>query len=168
MKHTRFLSFSKLLSRRILMVNVATISVIALLIIAFATVGLKTMTNAYFISGLYASHESISKRLGEVPDDSLYRHIRKMDIGMNAFNPLFNDDINEKDDKDVWAYNVVIDSVGNYIYRPDRQRIGKACFFDDIRQSGEALCQKLALGLYSGTTTKSVRCAIPLPTCSSR
>ena len=71
MKHTRFLSFSKLLSRRILMVNVATISVIALLIIAFATVGLKTMTNAYFISGLYASHESISKRLGEVPDDSL-------------------------------------------------------------------------------------------------
>ena len=101
MKHTRFLSFSKLLSRRILMVNVATISVIALLIIAFATVGLKTMTNAYFISGLYASHESISKRLGEVPDDSLYRHIRKMDIGMNAFNPLFNDDINEKDDKDV-------------------------------------------------------------------
>lgn len=70
------------------MVNVATISVIALLIIAFATVGLKTMTNAYFISGLYASHESISKRLGEVPDDSLYRHIRKMDIGMNAFSMI--------------------------------------------------------------------------------
>ena len=145
-----YLSFSKLLSRRILMVNVVTISVIALLVIAFAIEGLKTMTNAYFISGLYASHESISKRLGEMSDDSLYWHIRKMDIGMNAFNPLFDDDINEKDDKDVWAYNVVIDSVGNYIYHPDRQRIGKGNFFDDIRQSDDALRQALALGLNSG------------------
>ena len=145
-----YLSFSKLLSRRILMVNVVTISVIALLVIAFAIEGLKTMTNAYFISGLYASHESISKRFGEMSDDSLYWHIRTMDIGMNAFNPLFDDDINEKDDKDVWAYNVVIDSVGNYIYHPDRQRIGKGNFFDDIRQSDDALRQALALGLNSG------------------
>ncbi|MCR5579519.1 MAG: SpoIIE family protein phosphatase [Prevotella sp.] len=145
----QYLSFSKLLSRRILMVNIATISVIALLVIAFAIVGLKSMTNAYFVSGLYAAHESIDNRFGKMSADSLYRHIKMMDVGFNAFNPLFKD-TNEKDDKDVWAYNVVVDSVGNYIYHPDRQRIGKGNLFDDIRQSGDALCQELAQGLNSG------------------
>ena len=107
------------------------------------------MTNAYFISGLYGCHESIDKRLGKVDDDSLYNHIKRLDVGFNLFNPLYKDDINEKDNKRVWAYNIVIDSVGTYIYHPDRQRIGKRNFFDDIRQSGDALCKELVLGLNS-------------------
>ncbi len=115
MKNKKFLPLSKLLSRRILMVNVVTISVLALLVITFITIGLKDMTNAYFISGLYGCHESIDKRLGKVDNDSLYHHIKRLDVGFNLFNPLFQDDINEKDNKSVWAYNVVIDSVGTYI-----------------------------------------------------
>lgn len=149
MKNKKFISFSKLLSRRILMVNVLTLTVLALLVITFITIGLKSMTNAYFISGLYGCHESIDKRLDKVDDDSLYNHIKRLDVGFNLFNPLYQDDINEKDNKRVWAYNVVIDSVGTYIYHPDRQRIGKRKFFDDIRQSGDALCKELLLGLNS-------------------
>ena len=149
MKNKKFISFSKLLSRRILMVNVLTLTVLALLVITFITIGLKSMTNAYFISGLYGCHESIDKRLSKVDDDSLYNHIKRLDVGFNLFNPLYQDDINEKDNKRVWAYNVVIDSVGTYIYHPDRQRIGKRNFFDDIRQSGDALCKELVLGLNS-------------------
>lgn len=149
MKNKKFLPFSKLLSRRVLMVNVVTISVLALLVITFITIGLKDMTNAYFISGLYGCHESIDKRLGKVDNDSLYHHIKRLDVGFNLFNPLFQDDINEKDNKSVWAYNVVIDSVGTYIYHPDRQRIGKRNFFEDIRQSGDALCKELVIGLNS-------------------
>ena len=67
-------------------------------------------------------------------------------MGFNDFNPLFKD-TNEKDNKEVWAYNIVIDSLGNYLYHPDRQRIGKGNFFDDIRQSPDALRQQLARGL---------------------
>jgi hypothetical protein len=142
----KFVSFSKLLSRRILIVNIVTISILALLVISFATVGLKNMTRAYYQSGLFASHESIEKRIGHVDSESLYRHIKRIDVGFNDFNPLFTD-TNEKDDKEVWAYNIVIDSLGNYLYHPDRQRIGKGNFFDDIRQSPDALRQQLARGL---------------------
>ena len=148
-KNKKYLPFSKLLSQRILLVNVATITILALLVITFITIGLKNMTNTYFISGLYGCHESIDKRLGKVDNDSLYTHIKKLDVGFNLFNPLFKDDINEKDNKSVWAYNIVIDSVGTYIYHPDKQRIGKRNFFEDIRQSGDALCKELALGLNS-------------------
>jgi len=133
-KNRKYLSFSKLLSRRILVVNAVTISVLALVLIGFATVGQQKMTNAYFVSGLYAAHESIGKRLGEISDDSLYLHIKELDVGINAFNPLFKN-TNEKDDKDVLAYNIVIDSLGNYIYHPDRQRIGQGNFFDEVKRS---------------------------------
>ena len=142
----KFVSFSKLLSWRILVVNIVTISILALLVITFATIGLKNMTRAYYQSGLFAAHESIEKRFGHVDSDSLYWHIKRIDVGFNDFNPLFTN-TNEKDDKEVWAYNIVIDSLGNYIYHPDRQRIGKGNFFDDIRQSPDALCQQLARGL---------------------
>ncbi len=112
-KVKKFVPFSKMLSRRILIINIVMITVLAVLVISFATVGLKSMVNAYFQSGLFAAHESIENRLGRVDCDSLYRHLKRLDVGFNDFNPLFQD-TNEKDNKEVWAYNIVIDSLGNY------------------------------------------------------
>ena len=129
------------------MVNIITISVLAVLMITFATFGLTRMTKAYFMSGLYGGRESIEKRLGKVSVDSLYRHIRELDAGFNTFNPLFNGELNEQDNKEVWAYNIVIDSVGTYIYHPDRQRIGRGNFYNDIQQSPDHLRQELESGL---------------------
>ena len=141
-----FVSFSKMLSRRILIINIMMITILAVLVISFATLGLKNMISAYYQSGLFAAHESIGKRLGHVDSDSLYRHIKRIDVGLNEFNPFFTD-TNENDNKEVWAYSIVIDSLGNYIYHPDRQRIGRSNFFDDIRQSPDSLRQQLAHGL---------------------
>ena len=150
-KDKKFIPFSKFLSRRILIINIVLITFLAVLVISFATVGLKSMVNAYFQSGLFAAHESIENRFGRVDSDSLYRHIRRMDVGFNEFNPLFKD-TNEKDDKDVWAYNIVIDSLGNYIYHPDRQRIGKSNFFVDIQQTDDAILKELTRGLATDGT----------------
>ena len=135
-----------MLSRRILIINIVMITVLAVLVISFATVGLKSMVNAYFQSGLFAAHESIENRLGRVDSDSLYKHLKRLDVGFNDFTPLFQD-TNEKDNKEVWAYNIVIDSLGNYIYHPDKQRIGKGNFFIDIRQTDDAVRQELTRGL---------------------
>ncbi len=81
----KYISFSKLLSRRILMISIATFAVIALLVTAFANDIQQKMTDAYFQNGLFAAHESIGKRIGKVDADSLYRHIKMIDKGFNEF-----------------------------------------------------------------------------------
>lgn len=146
MKNKKFLAFSKMLSRRILMINVMTISVIALTVIVLVTIGQKNMITAYYQSALFASHESIEKKINQLDGDSLYGYINKLDVGINAFCPYFKN-TNAKDDKEVWTYNVVIDSVGNYLYHPDKQRIGQGNFFDDIRQTPDNLRKELVIGL---------------------
>ena len=142
----RFLSFSKFLSRRMLIINIVMISVLALMVITFAITILKNMTNAYYQSGLFGANESIKRRILIVDKDSLYYHMKELDAGMNAFNPLF-ENTNEKDNKNVWAYNIVIDRQGNYIYHPNRQRVDKGNFFNDISQSTDELRKQLTTGL---------------------
>lgn len=58
-----FLSFSSRLSRRILIVILLTITVVALFVVTLSTVVLKTMTTGYFLSELQVANESIERRL---------------------------------------------------------------------------------------------------------
>jgi len=134
-----FQSFSKRLSRRLLIVFVLAITVISALVVTLATIGMKTMTDAYFYSQLEEINEMIStvQAVGE-SNDQIYERMKRADARINKFYPIVPEDANEKDYKDVWAYSLVIDSACNYIYHPEKQRIRQGNFFDDIRQSPKA------------------------------
>lgn len=119
----KFIPFSKLLSRRILLVTVITITVLALFMISFVTTGLIQVTDAYFRSELKASNQSVARVLDKLDRDRFYQYMRRIDTTINRY-PLF-DYSNKKDDKEMWAYGIVIDSVGNYLYHPDKQRIAQ-------------------------------------------
>ena len=119
----KFIPFSKLLSRRILLVMVITITVLALFMISFVTTGLIQVTDAYFRSELKASNQSVARVLDKLDRDRFYQYMRRIDTTINRY-PLF-DYSNKKDDKEMWAYGIVIDSVGNYLYHPDKQRIAQ-------------------------------------------
>lgn len=151
MKNRTFQSFSKRLSRRLLTVFIPTITVVAILIIFIATVGLVSMTDAYFYSQLEEINEMIRtlQIVGE-SNDQIYERMKRADLRINRFYPPVPEDANEKDFKDIWAYSLVFDSAGTYIYHPEKQRIHQGNFFDDIRQSPKGLINKLAQGLSSG------------------
>ena len=65
-----FQSFSKRLSRRLLIVFILTITVISALVVTLATFGMKTMTDAYFYSQLEEINEMVStvQAMGESND----------------------------------------------------------------------------------------------------
>lgn len=65
-----FQSFSKRLSRRLLIVFILTITVISALVVTLATFGMKTMTDAYFYSQLEEINEKVStvQAMGESND----------------------------------------------------------------------------------------------------
>lgn len=122
-----------------MIVFVLAITVISALVVTLATIGMKTMTDAYFYSQLEEINEMIStvQAVGE-SNDQIYERMKRADARINKFYPIVPEDANEKDYKDVWAYSLVIDSAGNYIYHPEKQRIHQGNFFDDIRQSPKA------------------------------
>lgn len=146
-----FQSFSKRLSRHLLMVFVPTIMIVAFLVIIIATIGLVAMTDAYFDLEVQAVNDLVVRMHKDGADaGQIFERIKSVDGRINEFYPFAPDDVNEKDYKEFWAYNIVFDSAGTYIYHPDRQRIGKARFFDDIHESPDHLIQKFAEGLSSG------------------
>ena len=146
-----FQSFSKRLSRRLLMVFVPTILIVAFLVITLATIGLVALTNAYFDSEVQAVNNLVVRMHKEGANaNQIHERIRQADASINEFYPFGPDDVNETDFKDAWAYNIVFDSEGTYIYHPDGKRIGKASFFDDIRQTSDPLIKELAQGMSSG------------------
>ena len=146
-----FQSFSKRLSRRLLIVFVLAITVISVLVVTLAAFGMKTMTDAYFYSQLEEINEMIStvQAVGE-SNDQIYDRMKRADVRINRFYPIVPENANEKDFKNIWAYSLVIDSAGNYIYHPEKQRIHQGNFFDDIRQSPKGLINQLTQGLASG------------------
>lgn len=120
----KFLSFSKLLSRRILIVTFFTTIIVALCVVAFVTKGVIRMTDAYFQGQVKACNESVSKLLGHVDQDSFYQYMRRIDGEINK--TFSNEDAIGEDYQNMRAYCLVLDSVGNFIYHPDRQRIGQS------------------------------------------
>lgn len=80
----------------------------------------------------------------------IYERMKRADVRIKRFYPFVPEDANEADFKDIWAYSLVVDSTGRYIYHPDKQRIRQGNFFDDIRQSPKGLVDKLAQGLSAG------------------
>ena len=130
----KFLPFSKLLSRRILVVTFFTTIIVALCVIAFVTKGVIRMTDAYFLGQVKACNESVSKLLSHADQDSFYQYMRRIDGEINK--TIFNEDAIGEDYQNMRAYCLVIDSVGNFIYHPDRQRIGQS--WRQVLGSGEA------------------------------
>lgn len=118
------MSFSKLLSRRILIVTFFTTIIVALCVVAFVTKGVIRMTDAYFQGQVKACNESVSKLLGHVDQDSFYQYMRRIDGEINK--TFSNEDAIGDDYQNMRAYCLVLDSVGNFIYHPDRQRIGQS------------------------------------------
>ncbi len=99
-----FQSFSKRLSRRLLTVFVLAITVISALVVALATFGMKTMTDAYFYSQLEEINEMVStvQAMGE-SNDQIYERMKRADLRINRFYPIVPEDANEKDFKNIWA-----------------------------------------------------------------
>ena len=126
----RFISFSKRLSRRILIVFVLTTIVVTLFVVVYAAMVLKTMASGYFQSELQVASNlvAIQAKAPSFTPDRLYQNMRKLDIEYNTLNPLFPRNINEQIIKNIWAYSIVIDGKGTYLYHPDKQRIGKDKF----------------------------------------
>ena len=131
----KFTSLSKRLSRRILMVSIAMITILALCIISFSINGLIKMNDTYFLSILKATNETITRSINATDQDGFYQTMKNIDTEINK-SPFFGD-INRKISEDMLVYNIVIDSVGTYLYHPDKQRIGKRNFFDDIAQTSD-------------------------------
>ena len=147
----RYLSFSRRLSQRLLIVFLLTITVVSVLIISLATIGVRSMANAYFLAELQIANEAIEKKVAEgASTNSIYKRLRIVDAKINEFYPLVSKGANEVDNKDVWAYSIIIDSVGNYIVHPDKQHMQKGNFFNDISQSSDTLRKELTQGLASG------------------
>ena len=149
-KSDKYIPVYKQLSRGILAITVITTTIVAILVMALSTYEIQKMSNAYYMNELYGANESIEKRLGKISTDSLYRHLRRMDLRLNALSPFSPKDIENMDDKGIIAYNIVIDSAGTYLYHTTRQRIGKGNFYNDIRQSSEKQRQQLARGMATG------------------
>ena len=84
-----FQSFSKRLSRRLLIVFILTITVISALVVTLATFGMKTMTDAYFYSQLEEINEMVStvQAMGE-SNDQIYDRMKRADIRINKFYPI--------------------------------------------------------------------------------
>lgn len=126
----RYLSFSKRLSRRILVVFVLTTIIVTLFVATYASMVLRTMATGYFQSELQVANNlvAIQAKAPSFTPDWFYQNMRKLDKEYNTQNPLFPRDIKEQYTKGIWAYSIVIDGQGIYRYHPDLQRIGRDKF----------------------------------------
>ena len=126
----RYLSFSKRLSRRILVVFVLTTIIVTLFVATYASMVLRTMATGYFQSELQVANNlvAIQAKAPSFTPDWFYQNMRKLDKEYNTQNPLFPRDIKEQYTKGIWAYSIVIDGQGIYRYHPDKQRIGRDKF----------------------------------------
>jgi sigma-B regulation protein RsbU (phosphoserine phosphatase) len=126
----RYLSFSKRLSRRILVVFVLTTIIVTLFVATYASMVLWTMATGYFQSELQVANNlvAIQAKAPSFTPDWFYQNMRMLDKEYNTQNPLFPRDIKEQYTKGIWAYSIVIDGQGIYRYHPDKQRIGRDKF----------------------------------------
>ena len=154
----KFCSFSRRLSRRYLIISVLTTTIIAVLIIAVFASALKHSITGYFESHLHLSSEMIESQLSvygpDIDIDALYESIRTIDGEINEYNPLRYTSVFETDSTKFWAYCVIFDSKGTYIYHSDKQRIFKGNFFDDTRQISESLFSKITDSMSSGLSRR--------------
>ena len=150
----KFCSFSRRLSRRYLVISVLTTTIIAVLIIAVSASVLKHFITSYFESHLHLSSEMIESQLSiygrDIDVDAFYKGMRTIDGEINEYNPLRYMSVFETDSTKFWAYCVVFDSKGTYIYHPKKQIIFKGNFFEDTRQISESLFSKIADSMSSG------------------
>ena len=106
----RYLSFSKRLSRRILVVFVLTTIVVTTLVATYASMVVRTMATGYFQSELQVANNlvAIQAKAPSFTPDWFYQNMRKLDKEYNTQNPLFPRDIKEQYTKGIWAYSIVI------------------------------------------------------------
>lgn len=147
----KFVSVSKRLSKHILIVFILAIILVSPVIISFARTWVINMTEAYFKSELHAINGLLAnRRYLKATDAQLYNRMKKIDERINKYNPLIAFEINEQDNKDLWAYSIVIGLDGTYLYHPDEQRVKKGNFFDDIRQSSTDVIDEMTRKSSSG------------------
>lgn len=140
----RFFPISRLLSRRILVIQTITSFFIAALTIGSSAIIMHKMADAYYISRLYGANESIEKRIGWlIASDHLYHHFNKMDVLLNTHDPIVPKKPKWLSQGPSWPYNIVIDRSGRYLYHPDKKRIKKGNFYEDIKQSEVEPCQEM-------------------------
>ena len=78
--------------------------------------------------------------------DWLYKYMQNNEEKINEYNPL-GKLINNEKDKKAWAYNIIIDSQGKYIYHPDKNRIIKDNFYKNIQHTPDSARKQLTEGL---------------------
>ena len=81
--------------------------------------------------------------------DELYEKLRIVNAKINDHNPLIPRYASEGD-KNIRAYSIIIDSLGTYIYHPDKERILTDNFFDDIQMSSKDLQEEIVRDLAAG------------------
>ena len=97
------------------------------LVLTFSFIILRNMSNSYFHSELRMANKTVQDR-GKDTDEGLYQHMQKIDHVLNDFNPLVPKKEVGKARSIFKAYNIIIDSVGNYVYHPDKDRVRKRNF----------------------------------------
>ena len=142
------------MSRRYLVISALTTTIIALLILVVFASALKHSITGYFESHLHLSSEMIESLRdaygNDIDIDVFYEGMRTIDGEINEYNPLRYTSVFETDSTKFWAYCVVFDSKGTYIYHPKKHNIHNGNFFDDTRQISESLYSQIADILSSG------------------
>ena len=115
----------------------------------FDNVATKIMMCSFFLP----MHDSGGRKIGVLGADFsldwLYKHMRDIDAKINEYTPLFAVPLKDND-KTLWAYSIIIDSQGTFIYHPDKDRILKDNFFETIQESPDKLKDQLSLDLALG------------------
>ena len=79
--------------------------------------------------------------------DWLYKYMQTNDEKANEYNPL---GVLINNNRKAWAYNIIIDSNGKYIYHPDKNRILKDNFYKNIQQTPDTLRKLVTEELAAG------------------
>jgi sigma-B regulation protein RsbU (phosphoserine phosphatase) len=104
---------------------------------------------SYFMPIIDKSGRKVGVLGADFTLDLLYERIKIVDAKINENNPLIPMNAS-KEDKGIWAYSIIIDSLGTYIFHPDKKRILTDNFFDDIQMSSKDLQEEIIRGLASG------------------
>ena len=115
----------------------------------FDNIATKIMMCSFFLPMIDSEGRKIGLLGADFSLDWLYKHMRGIDAKINEYTPLFALPV-KNNDKTLWAYSIIIDSQGTFIYHPEKDRILKDNFFDTILESPDKLKDQLSLDLAMG------------------
>lgn len=109
----------------------------------------QTLMCSYFVPIRDENKQKIGVFGADFSIEWLYDRLKKMDTLINDYLPLVPVKTSENDENR-WAYNLLIDGKGTFIYHPEKERILKDNFFEAIKESSDTLYNQLTRSIANG------------------